>query len=162
MIKYYIPVGEDEDGLKLYKCIRGTSALEGLHQKIRQLVRGFANSPRLMHSMVSDFLLRWNQDIEVNIRMLNKKYEWFYDGEMIEDEIDKMSGWSNRKTTPHPEWISTKSVTSTGEVFGIIGSKIDQHTSTIQMGEMDEGNDADKNLEEEAQEAIYNLEEIES
>ena len=26
---------------------------------------------------------------------------------------------------------------------------------------MDEGNDADKNLEEEAQEAIYNLEEIE-
>ena len=44
------------------------------------------------------------------------------------------------------ELIRTKSVTSTGEVFRIIGGKIDQQTSTIQMGEMDEGNDTDKNL----------------
>jgi predicted nucleic acid-binding protein len=33
-VSYYHPIGEDSDGLMLYKFIRGTSALEGLHQKL--------------------------------------------------------------------------------------------------------------------------------
>ena len=58
LVSYCIPHGEDKDGLTLYKCIRGTDALEGLHQKLRQLARGFNNSPRLMIALISDFFLR--------------------------------------------------------------------------------------------------------
>jgi hypothetical protein len=44
-INYYIQVGIDSKGIPILKCIRGTSALEGLHQKLRQLLQGFSNSP---------------------------------------------------------------------------------------------------------------------
>lgn len=71
-ISYYYPVGEDKDGLKLYKCVRGTLALEGLHQKLRQLVRGFSSSPRFMKALVTVFLGRWNQRIEIEIRGMSK------------------------------------------------------------------------------------------
>jgi hypothetical protein len=42
---YYMQIGVDSKGLPILKCIRGTSALEGLHQKLWQLIRGFSNSP---------------------------------------------------------------------------------------------------------------------
>ena len=54
-LSYYFPLGEDSNGLMLYRCVRGTSALEGLYQKLRQLVRGFSTSPRLMKALVSTF-----------------------------------------------------------------------------------------------------------
>eukprot|EP00956_Cyclotella_meneghiniana_P031801 scaffold84980_cov33-Cyclotella_meneghiniana.AAC.2 len=59
-VSYYYPVGEDKDGLTLYKCIRGTSALEGLHQKLRQLVRGFSSSPRFMKALEIEKMAAWN------------------------------------------------------------------------------------------------------
>lgn len=34
-VSYYTTYGKDRDGLALYKCLRGTDALEGLHQKLR-------------------------------------------------------------------------------------------------------------------------------
>ena len=61
-----------------------------------------------MVSLVSDFLLRWNQAIEISVRGLSKKYDGLYDGDMIEDEIEKMAKWENRKLPPHPQWISTR------------------------------------------------------
>ena len=47
--------------------------MEGLHKKLRQLARGFSNSPQLMQAFVSDFSLRWNQSIEISIRGLPKE-----------------------------------------------------------------------------------------
>ena len=119
-VSYYYPVGEDKDGLVLYKCLRGTSALEGLHQKLRQLVRGFSTSPRLMKALLSTYLLRWNQNIEVEVRGLSDEYDGLYDGNEIEEEIAKMAKWKNRVVPPHPDWISTRNVASTGETFGLI------------------------------------------
>jgi len=37
---YYTPINKDRDGLTRWRCHRGTSANEGLHQKLRRLVRG--------------------------------------------------------------------------------------------------------------------------
>ena len=37
-IAYYVQIGEDSMGIPLFTCVRGTSALEGFHQKIRQLI----------------------------------------------------------------------------------------------------------------------------
>jgi hypothetical protein len=111
-ISYYYPVGEDKDGLKLYKCVRGTLALEGLHQKLRQLVRGFSSSPRFMKALVTVFLGRWNQRIEIEIRGMSKKYDGLYDGNLLDEEIEKMAAWNLDDEPPHSEWISTSSHTS--------------------------------------------------
>jgi hypothetical protein len=46
------------------KCIGGTLALEGLHQKLRQLVRGFSISPRFTHARLCEFLHRWNHVLD--------------------------------------------------------------------------------------------------
>ena len=37
-MSYYVQIGEDSMGIPQYKCIHGTSALEGFHQKICQLI----------------------------------------------------------------------------------------------------------------------------
>lgn len=120
-VNYYIPVREDKNGLTIYLCIRGTSKNEGLHQKLRQLLRGFSNSPRFVLALVSDFMLRWNQNIDVNVRGLPKLYDAMFDGELLEAEIEKMWKSKQRRTTPHPEWISSRDVVDTEERFGIIG-----------------------------------------
>ena len=119
-VSYYYPVGEDSDGLTLYKCIRGTSALEGLHQKLRQLVRGFSSSPRFMKALVTVYIGRWNQRIEIEIRGLSEEYSGLYDGILLDEEIEKMASWNNDGTPPHSEWVPCNSFQCTGETFGLI------------------------------------------
>ena len=116
----YTPEREDRDGLTIYKCHRGTSANEGLHQKIRQTMRGFVTSPRLAYVLLTDFFHAWNQDIDVRIRGLENKYHGLYNGELVEEEIEKMAAWPNREQPPHPGWVSTKYVEDSKEVFGFI------------------------------------------
>jgi hypothetical protein len=119
-VSYYYPLGEDKDGLMLYRCIRGTSALEGLHQKLRQLVRCFSTSPRFMKSLVTVYLGRWNHRLEIEVRGMPKKYEGLYDGVLLDEEIEKMAAWNNQAEPPHSEWVSATTFQSTGEIFGLI------------------------------------------
>jgi hypothetical protein len=39
---------------------------------------------------------------------------------MLDQEIEKMAAWNIDDEPPHSEWISTSTVQSTGEVFGLI------------------------------------------
>ncbi len=115
---YYTPLKRDRDGLRRWACHRGTSANEGLHQKLRQLVRGFSNSPRFLKAIISEYLLMWNQNIDVKTRGLPSKYYGLYDGQLLEDEIEKLSAFLDEPS--HQEWVSSKSLQCTGESFGII------------------------------------------
>ena len=117
---YYVQIGVDSMGIPLFKCIRGTSALEGFHQKIRQLIRGFNISPRYAIASLFEFIHRWNHDIDVRVLGLPRKYQYFYDGWEIEEDISIVSEWSEMDEIPHPHWInSTKDFVSTGETFGL-------------------------------------------
>eukprot|EP00986_Skeletonema_menzelii_P003893 scaffold1261_cov155-Skeletonema_menzelii.AAC.3 len=115
---YYTPLKRDRDGLRRWACHRGTSANEGLHQKLRQLVRGFSNSPRFLKAIISEYLLMWNQNIDVKTRGLSSKYYGLYDVQLLEDEIEKLSAFLDEPV--HTEWVSSKSLQCTGESFGII------------------------------------------
>ena len=126
---YYSPIRSDKHGLTVNHCHRGTPGNEGLHQKMRQLVRGFSTSPRFMFCMLTDFFLAWNQKIDIRIRGLSKKYDGLYCGDLLEDEIEKMSAWRQRDSPPHPEWVSTRSVESTGEAFGFLTNDSNQINS---------------------------------
>ena len=119
-MSYYVQIGEDSMGIPQYKCIRGTSALEGFHQKIRQLIRGFAISPRLAIALLFEFVHRSNHDIDCRILGLLGEYTHFYDGFAIEEAMEFMRRWYLEKQ-PHSDWLSTLNFASTREIFGILG-----------------------------------------
>lgn len=116
---YYVQVGEDSFGIPLYKCIRGTSALEGFHQKIRQLIRGFNISPRYAIAILTEFIYRWNHSIDVRLLGLSEDYQDYYDGWEIEHEIEVVGCWEELDEMPHPNWDSTRDYGDTGEVSGL-------------------------------------------
>ncbi len=140
LVSYYTPMKRDKDGLMRWRCHRGTSQNEGLHQKLRQLIRGFSNSPRFLRAVTSEYLLQWNQNIDVKVRGLPEKYYGLYDGVLLEDEIEKLAKIVDEP--PHPEWIPTSSVQSTGETFGIINSNT-MPTTTHTDGNADSDADDD-------------------
>jgi hypothetical protein len=130
-VSYYSPIRKDRYGLTIYHCHRGTPGNEGLHQKLRQLVRGFSNSPRYMFALLTDYFRVWNQNIDIALRSLPSKYDGLYCGDLLEDEIEKMAKWKHRETPPHPEWVSTRSVQCSGEVFGFIQQSFDHCSDNV-------------------------------
>ena len=60
----------------------------------------------------------WNQNIDVKTTGLPSKYYGLYDGQLLEDEIEKVSAFLDEPS--HSEWVSSKSLQCTGESFGII------------------------------------------
>ena len=128
-----------------WRCHRGTSQNEGLHQKLRQLIRGWSNSPRFLRAVTSEYLVQWNQNIDVKVRGLPSKYYGLYDGVFLEDEIEKLA--KSIDEPPHPEWIPASSVQDTGETFGIINSNT-APTST------QTDDDADSNMDDDVLEML--------
>lgn len=146
-VSYYTPSRRDKNGLVVYQCHRGTPGNEGLHQKLRQLVRGFSNSPRLMHAILTDFFLAWNHNIDIKLRGLPARYEGLYCGDLLETEIDKMAAWRQRDAPPHPDWVSTRSVQCSGESFGfLVGDDGQDRTNEDDDSSCDEVIEAAENL----------------
>ena len=73
-----------------------------------------------MFAVLTNFFTIWNQNIDIRLRGLSKKYYGLYDGNIIEDEIEKMAAWPNREEPPHPEWASTRNVEDNPETFRTI------------------------------------------
>ena len=148
---YYLQIREDSLGLPVYSCIRGTNALEGFHQKIRQLIRGFNISPRIATGQLFAFTYRWNADIDVRMLGLDKKYKSFYNGWEVEEDIQITARWNEMAENPHPTWRSTQDYECTGETFGLNKAGFD---STFQILSNETDNLAepvdDRQLENEA------------
>jgi len=130
-LTYYIRIGEDSMGIPVFRCLRGTSALEGFHQKVRQLVRGFNVSPRFAIALLYEFIHRWNHDVDIRILGLPRRYANYYDGWEIEDEIEAGCTWEELEEPPHPDIECTKHFVATGEDFGVVadffGDSSDEH-----------------------------------
>ena len=106
-----------------------------------------------MVALLSDFFDRWNQNIEINVRGLDKEYEGLYLGKLLEEEIERLREWDSEEP-PHPDWISTRNFEDTGEVFGLV-----EQMSSVAIDANDSGSDADMN--ENAEVAADELLEIE-
>jgi hypothetical protein len=142
-LAYYVQIGEDSMGIPLFTCLRGTSALEGFHQKIRQLIRGFNVSPRYAIALLYEFIHRWNHDIDIRILGLPTNYANFYDGWVVEDEIEQVCSWEELQDPLHPFWVSTNDFMPTGESFAFI-----RHASASQVVAGNESGAADKDSDE--------------
>ena len=88
------------------------------------------------------------------MRGLGKKYDGLYDGNLIESEIEKLSLWKNRETPPHMSWVSTRTVATTGEAFGLIDS--------VHQTNQNDGYNSDANLECESANVVEQLLELET
>lgn len=65
-VNYHYLVGTTADGYPMYRCIRGTSPLEGYHHHLRMLVAQSCVSPRLLISLLRCFNYRWNNDMALS------------------------------------------------------------------------------------------------
>ena len=136
-VTYYIEIGVDSTGMPLFKCIRGTSALEGFHQKIRQLLRGFNFSPRLAIAILHDYIYRWNIGLAVSARGLPGKYGGWYSHHFIEELQDVSLSW-NLSPGLHSEWTSSKLFKPLGEEMGFINAPavFTSHSSNSREGDI--------------------------
>jgi hypothetical protein len=117
---YYVQLRTDSMGIPMFKCLRGTNALEGFHQKIRQVIRGFNVSPRHAVALLHEFVCRWNHDVDVRVMGLPKKHSNCHDGWVIEEEIEEILSWEELESPVHPHWETTRDCADTGEVFGVV------------------------------------------
>ena len=116
-VTYYIEIGTDSNGVSELRCIRGTNALEGFHQKIRQLVRGFSLSPRLLICILHEFVYRWNVQAAVKARGLPADFSGWSDQQLVEENQAATDGWFD--SVLDKEWASSRDFVPTNEMFGL-------------------------------------------
>ena len=54
-ISLYEQKDVDDDGLPLYRCLRGTNAVEGMHSHINRFMAMYNGSPYLSHLYISTY-----------------------------------------------------------------------------------------------------------
>lgn len=119
---YYI-TGVMKDGFPIYKCTRGTSALEGYHRHLRALVAQGRISPRLLIASLRSFNYRWNVERSVDNEDLPSFYSGWYSHWNVESSQGATINWYDGPV--HPVWISTKEFVSSGEQFYLISNERD-------------------------------------
>lgn len=63
-IPLYFKMGQDKDGLPLWRCARGTNATEGgVHQNLHHRISPYNASPRYGSNLVADFTLTRNLNV---------------------------------------------------------------------------------------------------
>lgn len=105
-VNLYYTIGTRKNGLPIYACSRGTSQLEGYHQKLRDIIAAWICSPRMAESILKEFNFRWNLAMAVKYCHLPKDCSGFYEQILIEQIQDITQGWY-----PSPlfkDWRSTR------------------------------------------------------
>ena len=84
-ISLYILQRTDKDGIPVYRCSRGTSALESLHAHIRRALRGYRYTPRVAIAILREFYHRWNVEAENALFEKGNEYTHFFNTEVFEE-----------------------------------------------------------------------------
>lgn len=80
----YFEAGKDpETRCTLYRCVRGTSDLEGYHFHMRKLI-DWCLSPKLAHLLLLEHNYRWNLRQSISNRGLSESVGGFFDQPMLE------------------------------------------------------------------------------
>jgi hypothetical protein len=124
-VSLYYVVGKKRDGMDRYSCARGTSDLEGFHQKLATVLMGKNVSPEIAMGQVKEFVSRWNLNQEVTMYGLPSKYVGHSEQHLIERIQLLTSGWYEEAL--YPEWRSTKDFAPTGESFGVVNQQRHHH-----------------------------------
>lgn len=133
----YHQIGEDAFHRPVYRCFRGTSALEGFHRTIRDLLQQHVASPRLAYNILRHHIFRWNTRMAKH-RGIEPPIAEFY-------RTDVLDAWQllTAKWWPEPIFKGRLNVfhtADTGERFGILqqgdSSQLDFFPSSDQDGDV--------------------------
>ncbi|CAM9437289.1 unnamed protein product, partial [Hapterophycus canaliculatus] len=78
----YYAIGKTKDGLRNYRCVRGTN--DGHHRFLRTLPACYRASPKLAHSVLLEFNLRWNVKMMVKNRGFPESLGGHYNQYLVE------------------------------------------------------------------------------
>ena len=97
----YFAQGKLKNGMVKFRCIRGTSSLEGYHRHVRKLFKSCCSS-KVAHASLIEFNYRWNIKAAVQNRELSTDVGNFY------GLIEKISALilDLFDTKLYPEWIN--------------------------------------------------------
>lgn len=79
-----------EQGIRVWRCIRGTNSLEGYHKQKRVLVSRTVASPKLLHYLLLEYNFRWNIRMAVKNRGMSPEVGAHYQQPLL-DEIQRLS-----------------------------------------------------------------------
>ena len=89
-VSLYYVTGVDADGLKLYRCSRGTNAVEGrVHQPLNRLFGAQSSSPELCDNVLADYRARTNQRLGA-LNRPGESYIGFPDAYIVDEIVEKM------------------------------------------------------------------------
>ncbi len=96
-INYYVFLGKDKYGVDNYRCIRGTSALEGFHHWLKKTLSAFNARPSLVLPIVLDFCTAWAIDSESKLGIYQNI--GIYSPDLIESIHSILGGFDNFPVT---------------------------------------------------------------
>jgi hypothetical protein len=105
---YHILYYKKKNGLPVYGSARGTSQLEGYHQKLRDVVAAWLCSPQMADSIIREFVYRWNLLAASTYSGLSGECTGFYDQSRIEKIQEVTRGWYDSPL--YADWRSSRSV----------------------------------------------------
>ena len=103
---YHVLYYKKSNGLPVYCCARGTSQLEGYHQKLRDAVPGWNCTPEMADCIMSEFVYRWNLMAASRYSGLPDECTGFFEQWRLEKIQDITSGWYPTPLFQH--WKSTR------------------------------------------------------
>ncbi|KAI9104875.1 hypothetical protein DFS34DRAFT_663868, partial [Phlyctochytrium arcticum] len=113
----YYEAGRSESGLPLWRCIRGTNAIEGYHKQKLVLVSRTVKSPQMAQYALLDINHRWNIKRAIQNRGLPQVVRGHY-AQSLCDEIQHIVSMSS-ETSPFPTWPIVYMYHDTGEREGL-------------------------------------------
>jgi hypothetical protein len=115
-IDLYEKIGTDQHGIPVYRCLRGTSIVESIHQKLIQCFSAFEASPTFADAILS--CIRHRMNTRAGIRYCGDlscgHYEQYYI-EGIQQVTLELFG-----APMHPSWKNSEDWISNKERFGLV------------------------------------------
>ena len=134
-LNMYLEIGRRGDGSPIYRCVRGTSQLEGFHHHLADVVHGWVCSPELMDAAVMEFVHRWN--IDARIRANGERDFGFYDLEIMDYLVTNEMAVFGK--TSYPTWRPTGVLDP--EAQEVFGCGIPLHPSHVPLPADENNND---------------------
>ncbi|KAF8134402.1 hypothetical protein EV363DRAFT_1561939 [Boletus edulis] len=128
-VDLYFKMGEDKNGLTVYRCCRGTNSVEGgVHQNIIRKYDSFNTSPRHAINMILEYTIRHNVTVGTHNRTGHEYIGHFNIplknrvAHLLDNTIDALKPSSAQL---RGQWVNGNDYDHANESFGIIQFKPD-------------------------------------
>lgn len=109
-IELYVETGVDENGLMRFRCLRGTNVVEGMHQKVVNLIGPYQRGLKLAFCQLEDF--RHNCNLRAAVRSGRIPPMQHFDMKLTDDiqtAFDDLYDKVSHRIFPNPRDVDVES-----------------------------------------------------